>query len=148
LSREAADKFLIDLRIQLETISSKPKVWTSSDACIEGSDLMILLQECRRLFSSSFDAYTMLASEARCKQVVRMDEAVGLQILTTFSAHLECEEEKAKHRVAGDEKLGVIRTILEGSCNADLLKGECQKLFSFIDKVQSKRDYSVYSEFF
>mmetsp|Transcript_28194 Transcript_28194/g.58840 ORF Transcript_28194/g.58840 Transcript_28194/m.58840 type:complete len:128 (-) Transcript_28194:1928-2311(-) len=104
---------------------------------------MIFLQESRSLFRSSLEAYTLLASGARCRLVERMGEAVGLQILTTLVlAHLECEEEKAKHRMAGDENLEVIREILDGTCSADLLKGECQKLFSFIDKVLSKRNCS------
>ena len=139
LNREAADKFLVDVRIRLETISKKPNIWAISDACLRGEDFMILLQESRRLFSSSLEAYTILASEARCRRVERMGEAVGLKILTTLvSAHLECEEEKAKHRMAGDENLEVIRQLLDGTCSTSLLKGECQKLFSLIDKVLSE----------
>ena len=93
---------------------------------------MIFLHECRQCFSSSLDAYTILASEARCRQVDRMGEAMGQQILTTLvSAHLECEEEKAKHRVAGEENLEAIRNILEDRCSPSLLKSECQRLFFF-----------------
>jgi hypothetical protein len=103
---------------------------------------MISLEGCRRLFTSSLEAYTILASEARCRRVERMGEAVGLQILmTVVLAHLECEEEKAKHRMAGDKNLDVIREILEGQCSADLLKRECQKLFSYIDKVLLTQDF-------
>ncbi len=127
------------MRIRLENVSSKPNVWTVSDACLQGKDFMTSLQECRRIFSSSLKAYTMLASDARCRRVERLGEAVGLQILTTsVLAHLECEEEKSKHRMAGDESLEVIREILEGKCSAGLLKSECRKLFSFFDKVPSK----------
>ncbi len=151
LSREAADKFLVDVRIRLENITSMPNFWKESDPDIQGSDLMILLQECRRLYLSSLHAYTVLSSEARCRQVDRMGEAMGQQILTTLvSAHLECEEEKAKHRVAGDENLEAIRNILEDRCSSGLLKSECQKLFSFVDKVLSNWtviEFVVFSRF-
>ena len=134
--RESGDKYLVEMRTTLETISRKPNVWTNSDPCLEGENMMIFLHECRQCFSSSLDAYTILASEARCRRVERLGEAVGLHILTTSALfHLECEEEKARHRLAGDENLEVIRSILEGRCSPEVLTGECQKLFFLFDKV-------------
>jgi len=136
LSRQYADETLVDAQCRLVELSKRPSCWNSEDPKLRGSDFLESLNEIRRLYTSSLNAYTSLASKQRCQNVERTGTIVGLAILESdVLSLLQHEEEKAMHRTKGDEYMDIVDDVLNGLCSPDILRRECSKIFSEFDKV-------------
>lgn len=134
--RQCADEILLEAQTRIVELSKRPSCWNSADPKLQGSDFLKSLNEIRCLYKSSLNAYTSLASKQRCQNVDRTGTVVGLAILETDVLRiLQSEENKAKHRVKGDEYMDIVDDVLNGRCSPIVLRRECSKMFSEFDKV-------------
>ena len=124
------------MNTRIQSIADKPNFWIPGQPTIKGSDITNSLCEIRCLYTSSLESYSKLSSKSLSKNIERMGTVVGLDFLeSVVLRQLESEEEKAKHRVAGDEYMSHIDEIVCGKCSPALLKRECLKIFSDLDQV-------------
>mmetsp|Transcript_91856 Transcript_91856/g.148291 ORF Transcript_91856/g.148291 Transcript_91856/m.148291 type:complete len:701 (-) Transcript_91856:59-2161(-) len=140
VAREEADQAALKAQDIIVEVSTMAGLWNSWEPPIPASEFVGKLAEARRLCNAARGEYKYIASLEKELPSELGDMNNGRRIMgkntldTVVFPQLEHEEQKAIHRLCGDQYLDDVDNALRSQLDPLLTSEYCQKLFTTIDE--------------